>query len=216
MPDKPGSMALEGKLLKDKDGRIFVVTHGVRHWILNGKWIEESKYAHQAAIPLSDSQLEAIPLGGDITYTTLATKIALPLVALAIFLFLLKGSAIPDTRLIRIIMAVIFIAALGLKEPYLLQHPRFWAEEGLIWFQYGSEHSIYKTLLFVFPMSNYMNLAANVGAVLSTRTAAHFGLLAAPAATTWYSYLISARPLRRFCSCVRVCSTGYGWPSPAA
>ena len=191
MPDNPTSMALEGMLLKDKDGRIFVVNKGARHWVRNGKWLEESKYAHQPTLPLSDSQLEAIPLGGDITYTTLATKIALPLMALAIFLFLLKGSAIPDTRLTRIITAVIFIAAIGFREPYLLQHPRFWAEEGLVWFQYGSEHSILKTLVYVFPASNYMNLAANVGAVLSTRTAAHFGLLVAPAATTWYSYMIS-------------------------
>jgi len=196
-PGNERKMALEGKLLQDKEGRIYVVIHGRRHWIHNALWIAESPYARQGVIRLTEAQLEAVPLGGDITYTTIGEKIALPLLAIAFLAFFFLGrngrlKALEGASATRAILAVVFIVAIGVREPYLLQHPRFWAEEGLIWFQYGSTHSILKTLLFVFPFSNYFTLAPNIGAVLSSRVAAHFGLLYAPMATTIYAYLIQA------------------------
>jgi len=200
LPGKPGTMALEGKLLQDKEGRIYAVIHGRRHWILDAHWIAESPFARQGAIRLTDSQLEAVPLGGNIEYTRPGQKIALPLLAIAIFAFFflaVKGKLnwLDNGWKVRAVLAIVFIAAMGLREPYLLQHPRFWAEEGLVWFQYGSTHSIFKTLLFVFPVSNYFNLTPNIGAVLSSRVAAHFGLLYAPVATTLLAFFIQAAAL---------------------
>jgi len=161
-----------------------------------------------AAIPFADGDpwvilargapvRSAVPLGGNITYTTLGEKIALPVLAIAIFvllLFVANGSwkTLGDSLAARMVFSVIFIAAIGMREPFLLQHPRFWAEEGLVWFQYGSTHSIFKTLFFVFPVSNYFNLAPNIGAVLSSRVASHLGLLYAPVATTLFAYIIQS------------------------
>ena len=197
LPGNPRKMALEGKLLQDKEGAIYVVIHGRRHWIRTAHWISESPYAQQGVTPLTDRQLEAIPLGGDIDDTSVEEKIARPLLAVVIFAFFFSGltgrlKALERFKASRTILAIIFIAAIGLREPYLLQNPRFWAEEGSIWFQYGSTHPIWRTLLFVFPISNYFSLAPNIGAVLSSQAAVHFGLLYAPMATTLYSYLIQA------------------------
>ena len=131
-------------------------------------------------------------MGGDITYTSPGQKIAFFVLMVGIFVFLLFGLRLNGGTTARVVAAIIFIAAIGLREPFLLQHPRFWAEEGLIWFQYGSTHSIPKMLFYVFPPSNYFNLAPNIGGILSARTAAHFGLLYAPLATTLFAYFIQA------------------------
>ncbi len=197
LPGNPGTTGLEGKLLQDEVGRIYVVLHGRRHLNLDARWIAESPYARQPLIRLTDSQLEAVPLGGNVVYMTPAEKIALPFLAMGMFAFLFLAvngrlRVLGDGPAARAVLAVIFIAAIGLREPYLLQHPRFWAEEGLVWFQYATTHSIFKNLLFVDQVANYVNLTANIGAILSSRTAAHFGLLYAPIAPTLLAYLIQA------------------------
>ena len=192
LPGKPGAHALDGMLLADGAGRIYVVEHGIRHWILDYRWITQGPYAKKTAIHLSDAQLDSIPLGGSITYTPKASKIALPLLAAALLVFFIRGRNLKDNLAIRLGLAVFFIAAIWLREPYLLRHPRFWAEEGLVYFQYGTTHSIFKTLFYVYTSSNYLSLATNIGAVLSSRTAAYFGLLYAPIATTVFAYAIQA------------------------
>jgi hypothetical protein len=192
LPGKAGTHALDGMLLTDKVGRIYVVDHGIRHWILDNRWIIEGPYAKKAAIHLSDAQLEAIPLGGSITYTPKGAKIALPLLAAALLIFFIRGRNLKDNLLIRVALAAVFIAAIGLREPYLLQHPRFWAEEGLVYFQFGTTHSILRTLFYVYTPSNYLSLATNIAAILSSRTAFYFGLLYAPIASTLFGYAIQA------------------------
>lgn len=185
-------MALEGRLLSGKDGKIYVVWHGVRHWIVAQRWIAESGYAKQSPMALTDAELEAIPLGRTISYVSRGDKIALCLLAVALFAFFAWGRRLKDSKAVRVVLAALFIVAMALREPYLLQHPRFWAEEGLIWFQFASTHSILQTLFFVCTVSNYYVLTPNIGAVLSSQVAAHFGLLYAPVPTTYLALLMQA------------------------
>ncbi len=193
----------DGMLLSAKDGKIYLFVKGKRHWILNSRWIAESRYAGKSAIPLTEAQLEELPLGGDIWYASLAAKIARVLLTPAIFLFLFLAtknrSGTPSTNAgvqkwtawhTRSLLAAIFIAAIAFREPYLLQHPRFWAEEGLLWFQYACTHSVRQTIFFVHPLLSYFDLLINIGAVLSSAVAAIFGLAYAPVATTLLAFLI--------------------------
>ncbi len=197
MPDGSGTMALDGHLISGGDGKIYIVSRGKRHWILDGRWIAESPYAKDPIIALTDRQLEQIPLGRSFQYWSRGQKLALPILGILLFVFFYYASkgqrwAINGNVWIRVGLAAFFIGLIAFREPYLLEQPRFWAEEGMVWFQYGVGHSIWKTLIWVNPKSNYYNLAVDVGAVLSSRTAAHFGLLYAPIATTVYAYLIQA------------------------
>ena len=202
VPGRPGAAAaLEGRLLAGDDGRVYIVMRGERHWVLDGRWIAESRYAGQGPISLTDSQLAEVPLGGDLYYQTVGAKIALWLCAAAIFLFLQQkvgqASACQAVQwrgrpTLRSAFAAIFIAAIALREPYLLQHPRFWAEEGFVWFQYASSHSLVQSIFFVNPLSTYFNLAINVAAILSAIVAARFGLEYAPLVTTIYAFAIQA------------------------
>ena len=95
----------------------------------------------------------------------------------------------------RLILFLVFALAIAAREPYLLLHPRFWAEEGTDWFQYAIQHSIIQNLDYVCPASGYLNFTANVGAVLSSLTAASLGLEYAPAATTLLAYMIMLIPI---------------------
>jgi hypothetical protein len=74
LPGKPGASALEGTLLLGTDGKIYVVMHGKKHWILDSLWIAESRYAGKAVLPLTEGQLAQVPLGADILYQTLTLR----------------------------------------------------------------------------------------------------------------------------------------------
>jgi hypothetical protein len=92
LPGKPGASALEGTLLLGTDGKIYVVMHGKKHWILDSLWIAESRYAGKAVLPLTEGQLAQVPLGADILYQTLSARIAIFFFAAAIFPFLLLSA----------------------------------------------------------------------------------------------------------------------------
>lgn len=187
-----GGTSWEGMLIKDRDDNLFIVIKGVRHLLVSPQLIEESKSAHAPPVRLTDSELRTLPLGGDFTYISRGQKVFFVLLFGLLMASLLSLSNWRGGVTARAIAAVFFIAAIGLRHTHLLQHPRFWAEEGSIWFQYGLNHSILGTLFFVFPISNYISFAANIGAILSSRTAAHIGLIYAPLPTTLFAYLIQA------------------------
>jgi hypothetical protein len=217
----PGSAAaLEGKLVRGPDGKIYVVAEGQRHWVLDGRWIARSSYAGQTPVPATEAELQALSSGAVYTYTSLqdTLKANIPVFALtsAIFLFFFLSTGNHGRNLLgtrfeqasgsklvqnwsgwqtRVILFAGFVVAIAMREPYLLSHPRFWAEEGVVWFQYASSHSIIKTILFAFPGSGYLNLTANIGAVLASITATRFGLEYAPAATTLLAFLIQVFPI---------------------
>ena len=187
-----------GVLLAGPDSRIYLAKNGERHWILDPRWIEESAFSRQEAIAATPPQLDSLRLGSDIAYITTSRKIVIALLTavLAMLLFLGLGErgrnlvSEKQARFVRPVVAAIFAFLIAIREPYLLVHPRFWAEEGLFWFQYASRHSIIDSLLYVFPPSSYFNFVANIGAVLSSRTAHYFGLLYAPDSTTLLAFLI--------------------------
>jgi hypothetical protein len=207
----PGTpAALDKKLVVGGDGRLYAVEGGRRHWILDGRWIEGTQYANQAPVQITATELEALPLGGDFSYTP-RRQIALivfltctlfvfifvtiaghteRLQAMRLFQFTRRKLPPRTSRVVRVVLLITFAMLIALREPNLLSHPRFWAEEGTIWFQYGVSHSAIKTLLFVCPASGYFILNANIGAILSSMTATMFGLEYAPAATTIFAFVI--------------------------
>jgi hypothetical protein len=203
--------ALEGKLAVGLDQKVYVIQQGQRHWVLDGRWFAEHGYAGQQPMPVSQADLQELPLGEDFPYIPAVSRIWVLTLTLCLFTFfflsargyyrsLLNPSAerFAKNKLFqkwttwhtRGVLLALFIAAIIAREPELLSHPRFWAEEGTAWFQYGSSHSVIQTLFFVYPASSYFALIANIGGVLSSMTAAGFGLEYAPAATTFLALLI--------------------------
>lgn len=207
----PGTpAALDKKLVVGGDGKLYAVEGGRRHWILDGRWIEGSQYANQAPVQLTATELEALPLGGDFSYTPRGQIVLIVFLTCTLFAFIFvtitgHTERLQATRLfqfarrklsprtswvVRVVLLMTFATLIALREPNLLSHPRFWAEEGTIWFQYAVSHSVIQTLLFVYPLSGYFILTPNIGAILSSRTAAMFGLEYAPTATTIFAFVI--------------------------
>jgi hypothetical protein len=77
-----------------------------------------------------------------------------------------------------------------IRAPRLFIDPRFWAEEGTIWFQHGVTHSAVSTLLFVFRDSGYLTLFSNISAILASLWASVFGLKFAPLVTTVCAFFV--------------------------
>src|SRR5215469_9301617 len=207
----PGTLAaLDKKLITGGDGKLYAIEGGRRHWIVDGRWIEGTQYANQAPVAITTAELEALPLGRDFLYMPSGQIKLIIFLTCTLFIFIFVtiarhseclGAArlfqftrrtLPPHKswLLRVVLLMMFAVLIALREPNLLSHPRFWAEEGTIWFQYAVLHSAIKTLLFVYPSSGYLNLTANIGAILSSMTARIFGLQYAPAATTILAFII--------------------------
>ncbi len=74
-----------------------------------------------------------------------------------------------------------------LRQPMLVLHPRFWAEEATVYFAYAYNHSFLAALLS--PHQGYYSLLSN----LSTALAAHLVPLAfAPSVTTWIAFFVQS------------------------
>ncbi len=82
------------------------------------------------------------------------------------------------------LLAILVILATT-RALYLLTSPRFWAEEGTIFFQHATQHSLFSNIFFVFPESGYFILWTNLAAAGASITARFAGLQYAPAATTY-------------------------------
>jgi hypothetical protein len=207
----PGTVAaLDKKLVVVGHGALYAVEEGQRHWIRDWRWVEGTQYANQLPLQITATELEALPLGGDFSYTPRGQIALIVFLTCTLFTFVFvtiagRTERLQATRLfqfarrklssrtnwvVRVVLLMTFATLIALREPNLLSHPRFWAEEGTIWFQYAVSHSVIKTLLFVYPASGYFILATNIGAILSSMTAARFGLEYAPAATTILAFVI--------------------------
>ncbi len=78
-----------------------------------------------------------------------------------------------------------------LRQPNLLISPRFWAEEGKIFFQFAYNHDPFEALRFVWWESGYLNFIVN----LATTFAAHVTpLLYAPFVPTYTALVIQVIP----------------------
>jgi hypothetical protein len=168
----PGTAdALEGKLAVGLDHKVYVIQQGQRHWVLDGRWLVEHGYAGQQPIPVSDADLQALPLGEDFPYIPTISRIWIFFLTIGLFAFFILSTRGHYRRLLntssgwfaentlfqnwttwhtRGVLLVLFIAAIVAREPDLLSHPRFWAEEGTAWFPYGSSHSVIQTIFFVY------------------------------------------------------------------
>jgi hypothetical protein len=102
--------------------------------------------------------------------------------------------ALPFRRLLLCAWLLLLIALILLRAPTLLINPRFWAEEGTVWFQYAVTHSPVDTLFYVFPGSGYYVLSTNVAAMLAAATKDIAGLRYAPMATTYCALVIQLVP----------------------
>jgi hypothetical protein len=202
------SGALEDKLVIAPNQTVYLITQGHRSLILDPAWIGHSRYAGHQPIPVSQAELQVIPFGPDLIYESTRKKAAgFILVCLFFsFFFLSKyGSRLrsrlptlsigenPFWNLIRrharSLIFIGFTSAALLREPDLLRHPRFWAEEGTSWFQYAISHSTLSTLVYIQPFTGYLNLVANLAAIAAAKTALWFGLQYAPLATTLVALL---------------------------
>src|ERR1039458_8866550 len=214
IPGPVGQASLENRLVfSAEENRVYFIRHGQRHWVLDWRWIGENRHAGREFTSLPKAEVEAIPIGSAITFLSAHEIVVTCLLAIALFAFFFFSAAsrrsvrcslgrrwpIIDKAFqkstlwnARTILFVGFVAAMILREPLLIRHPRFWAEEGSVWFQYAVSHSVLQTICFVYRFNGYMNLMANIGAVLSSRTAAIFGLEYAPAASTFAALLIQA------------------------
>ena len=86
---------------------------------------------------------------------------------------------------------IVLVAALNvitlahiIRAPRLFVDPRFWAEEGSVWFQYAATHSFGATLVFIFNDSGYLTLFINISAALASTWRMLFGPEYAPLVTT--------------------------------
>lgn len=187
------------------DGKLYVVEDNEMRWVRDYRWIAESKYAGQLAVPATQAELDRFQLGADIPYMPLRRKIKLASLMVALLLFLSVTGSEPlknalSARLAflpqipkwygQAVLTLMFAVAIAVREPYLLSHPRFWAEEGFPMFQYAASHSVIKSLLIVYPSCSYLYLAGNIGAILAAGVASTWGLEHAPVATTCFAFLI--------------------------
>jgi hypothetical protein len=206
----PGQISsLENRLVSStEEGRVYLIAGGERHWIVDPRWLAEHRPVAEALVPVSRSELQAIPIGSDITYISSKDMAILGSLTVLLFAFFVvasgKSSIRPSTKWIiakarswrgRILLFTGFLVLIIFRQQSLVFHPRFWAEDAHIFFQYGSYHSILKTLTFLYPASGYFNLMANIGGVLSSFAAAHFGLQYAPAATTVIALVLHVLPV---------------------
>ena len=80
-----------------------------------------------------------------------------------------------------------------LKAPWLLTHPRVWAEEG-IYLTFALHHSAWQTLLHLHPDSGYYLLTANLPAIGSAFVAKKIGLEYVPFVTEYFSLCLQILP----------------------
>ncbi len=86
-----------------------------------------------------------------------------------------------------------FLLIIGLRAPEILISPRFWAEEGVLYFKYAYENSFLDGLLMVIGAgAGYLSLLVNIPITV----AAHWlPLEYAPTVTTWFSLWVMLIPL---------------------
>lgn len=84
----------------------------------------------------------------------------------------------------------VFLAALialaYLRSPDIFEEGRFWAEEGSVYFRFAFHNGPIDTLSFVYKRAGYLNMFANLAALLATAAP----LESAPKVTTYLSALI--------------------------
>jgi hypothetical protein len=199
--------SLENSIVVSKeDGLLYLIQRGERRWIRDPQWLAHHGYASQSPVWLSVSQLRQIPVGPSIGYFPVHRQIRIGAYTGILFLFFFlviyrkehvqkmqRASTVLLQRWSldpRALLFAGFVLLMWFRAPSLLIHPRFWAEEGSTWFQYASAHSLIQDLFYIYPPSGYLNLMANIGGILSSRTARFLKIEYAPLATTIAAFVI--------------------------
>lgn len=198
----PPSAAMDGFLVASRGyGRLYLVQKGRLRWITNAAWLAPHGYASQQPVWLSMYEIRQIPTGPCLVYVPVATIVLIGLCFVALFLFFffsIYKETWPKRLFVhtstrkrqfwshnyKLVLLVSFITLMLLRAPWLLTHPRFWAEEGSTWFSYAYAHSFTRAVLYIYPESGYLNLMANIGGVISSATARFVNLDYAPLSTT--------------------------------
>lgn len=211
----PSVASLEGLLVKSPNrAEIYLVRDGLKHSIESPRWIEAHKYGAADMKIVPPEVINAIPTGAPFSYVPKQHLIITAALAVLVFCFLLlmtryaNGirylSAITREKheeglFVRVGLFAILTGCVLLRSVNLLLHPRFWAEEGVIWFQYALGHSVWSTLVFVYNLSGYLNLAANVAGVLAGLSARTGHMLRAPLVSTIVALIVQSIPFVILC-----------------
>jgi hypothetical protein len=185
---------------------IYLVKNGERRHVSSPEWIVHSPYYGKPIVALSTSDVKDIPQGVDILYTPPKTKLVIAVLTAILLVFFwfstyrsryvsLESRPPGVFFAVKVLTFLAFVIAIILREPNLIAHPRFWAEEGTAWFQYAATHSPLRTLLYIYPAAGYANLVANVAVMLSAIVASVFGLEYAPLVTTLIALLFQVLPV---------------------
>ncbi len=95
-----------------------------------------------------------------------------------------------DTLSFRIILLICCILLIAIREPAFLIHPRLWAEEGCIFYQYALHHSLYD--IFFTAHVGYLTL---FNSIVSTLQAKVFSVENAAIVSTYMGFLVQLIPV---------------------
>jgi len=207
--------SFEGSLIKAQDqAPIYYVRGGLKHWVLDPKWVRAHRRLAANIKILPPEIVNSIPSGAPFTYvppqeTRLAALLAVVAFCFLTFVLKFRGrlqqylakpiDCCGKDYVFRAILLAIFVLCILLRSMHLLVHPRFWAEEGVIWFQYDLQHSAGAMLLYVYNLSGYMNFAANVAGVLAGGLARSGHIVYAPLASSLFALMLQFIPFLILC-----------------
>ena len=98
---------------------------------------------------------------------------------------------IDRSKLFSLALFLILVVILVWRAPNLLRAPRFWAEEGRVYFKFAYEHGFFRSLYFIHWWMGYLYLLPNISAAI----AAHMlPLEYAPFATTYAALVVQLIP----------------------
>ncbi|HJT52785.1 MAG TPA: hypothetical protein VJ848_02965, partial [Candidatus Angelobacter sp.] len=150
--------SFDGSLIKAQNQtEIYYVHGGLKHWISNGNWLRGHRRLMAAGIKVvSPAIVDSIPSGIPFSYvppseTRLTAILAVLAFGFLIFVLKFRGrvqqflakpvDCCGNDYSFRGVLLAILAFCVVLRSLPLLVHPRFWAEEGVIWFQYAVQHS---------------------------------------------------------------------------
>lgn len=207
--------SLDGSLIKAQDQpQIYYMRGGLKHWVLDPKWVRAHRRLAATIKIVPPDVINSIPAGAPFTYVPPQKTRLIAVFAVLAFCFLVlvlkfRGrlqhsltkpiDCCGKDHVFRAVLLGIFVACVLLRSIHLLVHPRFWAEEGVIWFQYDLQHSAGRMLLYVYNLSGYMNLAANVAGVFAGSLARTGHILYAPLASSLVALLVQLMPFVILC-----------------
>ncbi len=100
------------------------------------------------------------------------------------------NNTLKDNRNFRISLLFVCIVLIGFREPALLLHPRLWAEEGCVFYQFALHHSVYK--IFTTAHVGYLTL---FNSLVSAMQAKVFSVENAAVVSTYIGFFIQLIPI---------------------